>query len=143
MNTIIMKTEYRIKQIGFKYYVQKRKFCIWRNIRIRVCQIESKDFEYEGTRSYWSDTLEQAKRFLSEYKNNYLHSFWCKGRLVKSYYDELSCKFAYVANHVANNHTFSWTFNAEEMVEYIGQCSYERKRKRKLSRQVIIYKDED
>lgn len=90
--------KYRIKQIGYKYYPQKKYFLFWRNIKIYECScIESDNsITLYGKYIHKSNNLEHVKKFIKDYKDLYLHPFFVKWHLVKTFYDWHNEKFYYV-----------------------------------------------
>lgn len=82
--------KYRVKQIGDKFYPQKKLLLFWRGIRVRTCSYNRYSSDIT---SYSNDktplrftSLDFANKQITNYINNYLRSFWCLGHRIKSYF---------------------------------------------------------
>ena len=127
-------TKYRIKQIGYKYYPQKKRFLFWKNIRVRTCS-----YDYYGRITDTSDdkevlcfsTYESAVKEITNYKNNYLRSFLCLGHIVKTYFNKQNDVYYYIditARKLYSN-------NSEQLCEFITAWEERKEEEIKAAKQ--------
>ena len=92
-----MNPKFRIKQIGDKYFPQK-KVLFWRYIRVRKCMIGLDGIMYPDDERHrvFSNYMPDIKKFIDDYRNFYLHPFFVKNHLIKTYYDSRHKKFYYI-----------------------------------------------
>lgn len=112
--------KYRIKRIDSKYYPQKKRFLFWRYIKIPTCRLYDSHVldTTDNTKIKLSaSSFINAKRDLANYIDNYLHPFFCKNTIVKTYYDPNRGKYLYV--DIKSDERFS--DNAEEICEIISE----------------------
>ena len=132
-----MKTKYRVKQIGDKYYPQKKWFLFWKNIKVRTC---SDDYYGRITNVYNNkdvlcfNTCESAVEQITNYKNNHLHTFSCLGHIVKTYFNKNNKAYFYV--DVTTNKLYS--NNSERLCELITEWEDGRKKAMQLEREKRI-----
>lgn len=134
-----IKTKYRVKQIGNKFYPQYKKFLYWKYIKVRRCfkdsysdRITNVDNDLFTVVCY---NLKLALNFISVYKNNYLPKFKFKGFLIRSYFCEKEYKFYYIE---VNQHKFS-SDCSEQIFEQILLYLDEKKENERLANQVKIH----
>ena len=136
-----MKTEYRIKQIGNKFYPQKKSFLFWKNIRVYMCTTRYGDITVYGRskKVLCLNLIDDAKRALRRYKNNYLGSFVVKGHLVKTFYNEYNNDFVYIDMLTVDQGNTKYSNSSGDLCAWIGDYEYQLKRKREIETKVTIH----
>jgi hypothetical protein len=120
-------TKYRVKQIGDKYYPQKKRLLFWKYIRVCTCSDD-----YYGRITTYSDEKEVlcfdscqlASEQITNYKNNYLRSFLCLGHIVKTYFNKDNGVYYYIDMTTKK----LYSDNSEQLCEFITAWE-ERKEK--------------
>ena len=129
--------QYRVKQIGNKFYPQKKRFLFWKNISIRTCSDD-----YYGTIVKYSNEKEVlcfnscqlASEQITNYKNNYLRSFVCLGHIVKTYFSKNNKNYYYI-----DTTTYKlYSDNSEELCELITAWEEDKKKAIKAAKQKKI-----
>lgn len=121
--------KYRIKQIGNKYYPQKKRFLFWKNISVRTCsddyygRITDCDNDKEVL---CFDSCQFASEQIANYKNNYLRSFLCLGHIVKTYFNKNNKNYYYVDTTTYKLYSDS----SEQICELI--TSWEERKKKEM-----------
>lgn len=131
------ETKYRIKQVGNKYYPQKKQFLFWKNIRVRTCSDE-----YYGRIVNCNDEKEVlcfdncqlASEQTTNYKNNYLRTFSCLGHIVKTYFNKNNRKYYYV--DIITKVLYS--DNTEQLCELITRWEEKEKKEIEAAKQKKI-----
>lgn len=138
--------EYRVKQIGDKFYPQKKQFLFWKNISVCTC---SEDYYGRITNIcddkevLYSTTYESAVKQITNYKNNYLRKFLCLGHVVKTYLNKKSNIYYYIDSTTKK----LYCYNSEQLCELIMDWEEDKrkaieaaKQKEIADRKVIIHK---
>lgn len=129
--------QYRVKQIGDKFYPQKKQFLFWRNISVRTC---SDDYYGRITdcsnkkEVLYFDSRQLASEQITNYKNNYLRSFLCLGHIVKTYFNKNNGNYYYVDTTTY----YLYSNNSEQLCEFITTWEDDRKKKIQLEREKRI-----
>ena len=121
--------KYRVKQIGNKYYPQKKQFLFWKNIKVRICfdDYYGKFVNCSNKKeTLCFDNCQLANEQITNYKNNCLRSFLCLGHIVKTYFNMANKKYYYF--DVITYKLYS--DNSEQICELI--TSWEENRKKKI-----------
>lgn len=129
--------QYRVKQIGDKFYPQKKQFLFWKNISVRTC---SDDYYGRITNCnnkkevLCLNSCQLASEQITNYKNNYLRSFLCLGHAVKTYFNKNNGTYYYV--DVTTYKLYS--NNSEQICELITSWEENRKKAIEAARQKKI-----
>lgn len=129
--------QYRVKQIGNKFYPQKKQFLFWKNISVSTCSDD-----YYGRIVNCSnkkevlcfDNCQLASAQITNYKNNYLRSFLCLGHIVKTYFNKNSRKYYYIDT---GTHKL-YSDNSEQLCELITTWEENKERAIKDAKQKRI-----
>ena len=135
-----MKTKYRVKQVGKKYYPQVKKLFFWWDIEVPMCKIKYGDIypdEIKTTLAYLS--LESAVSAIKQYDYNYLGSFRCRGHKVKTFYLEQENQYIYVDMSTIDGHNPVYSYSSENICELISEKEDERIKKEKADKKVTIH----
>lgn len=131
------ETKYRVKQVGDKYYPQKKRFLFWKNISVRTC---SDDYYGRITNCdnnkevLCFNSYQLASEQITNYKNNYLRSFLCLGHIVKTYFNKNNKNYYYV-----DTTTYKlFSDSSEQICEFITAWEEHNKRARKEAKQKKI-----
>ena len=135
-----MKTKYRIKQIGFNYYPQERILGIWTYLNIPTCNISYGAVTLGRTKTICCSTLANAKYAITNYDNNYLEDFKCRGHKVKTFYEEREGKYYYIdVTSTRTRSTPLYSTCSEALCEQIAENEDERIKKEKANKKVTIH----
>ena len=129
--------QYRVKQIGDKYYPQKKRFLFWKNISVRTCSDD-----YYGRITNYSNEKEilcfnsckLATEQITNYKNNYLRTFLCLGHIVKTYFNKNNRRYYYL--DVTTEKLYS--DSSEQLCERITMWEEDKEKARKAAKQKKI-----
>ena len=127
--------QYRTKQIGDKFYPQKRLLLFWRKIRVRTCSYNKysadvTSYSNEKVPLYFT-SLDYANKQITNYISNYLRPFWCLGHRVKSYFCINNDTYYYIDTttyDIASD-------NSEQLCEKIQCWEEQQDKKRKKEKQ--------
>lgn len=138
--------QYRVKQIGDKFYPQKRLLLFWRKIRVRICSYNN----YRADITSYSNekeslcftSLDSANKQITNYINNCLRPFWCLGHRVKSYF----CANNYTYYYLDTTTYQVFSDNSEQVCERImsweereNNIRKKQKQKKRESKKVTIH----
>lgn len=122
--------QYRTKQIGDKFYPQKRLLLFWRKIRVRTCSYD----KYSADVTSYSnekvplcfESLDSANKQITNYISNYLRPFWCLGHRIKSYFCKNNDTYYYI-----DTTTYDiFSDNSEQLCERV--MLWEERKKKEL-----------
>lgn len=129
--------QYRVKQIGNKFYPQKKRLLFWKNISVRTC---SEDY-YGRVTNYDNDkevlcfnSCQLATEQITNYKNNYLRTFLCLGHIVKTYFNKNNRQYYYL--DVTTEKLYS--DSSERLCELITMWEEDKEKARKAAKQKKI-----
>jgi len=130
-------TKYRIKQIGNRYYPQKKRFLFWKNISVRACSDDyyGRITNYDNNKEVLCfDSYQVASEQITNYKNNYLRSFLCLGHIVKTYFNKNNRNYYYIDTTTYKLYSSS----SEQLCELITSWEENKERVRKKAKQKKI-----
>lgn len=129
--------EYRVKQIGDKFYPQKKQFLFWKNIKVRTCSDDyyGRITKYDNKKQVLClNNCQLATEQITNHKNNYLRTFLCLGHVVKTYFNKNNGKYYYL--DVTTEKLYS--DNSEQLCELITTWEDDRKKKIRLEKEQRI-----
>ena len=126
--------QYRVKQIGNKYYPQKKWFLFWKNIKARTCLEDyyGRIIDYRNEKeALCFNSCELATKQITNYKNNYLRTFLCLGHIIKTYFNKNNKRYYYF--DTTTNKLYS--DSAEQLCELIITWEDDKKKKAQLEKE--------
>ena len=116
-----MKTKYRVKQVGDKFYPQYKKFLFWRNITFPSMWIDNYQIEqkkncpgfidglyYLRSHVYYSSSLVGANKMIDTYIECKNFNLRYKGHNIIKIYDN-GRDIMYIDTSIVTSSRFNWT----------------------------------
>ena len=122
------------------YIIHKRKLFYFGKILLSpICDSYVRLTVRSNPETLYFTSLTSAYKCLTEYSNNYLGSFDCRGRTIKTFYDKHTAKFLYVDITTLNSKEILCNDCAETLCETIAQEEDKRIEKEKAAKKITIY----